>query len=66
MLFNHCIPKQNENVSIRYVVNYMYISYDNVMYAFLCMYIFGVPDCLWTSKLILNIMINEVISGMPQ
>ena len=40
--------------------------HDNVMYSSLCMYIFAVPDCLWTSKLILNIMINEVISGMPQ
>lgn len=35
--------------------------HDKVMYSFLCMYIFGVPNCLWASKFILNIMINEDI-----
>lgn len=44
--------------------------HDNVMYSFLQMYvyiyIFAVLNCLWASKLILNIMINENISRMPQ
>jgi len=40
MLFNHCIPKQNENIPIRYVVNYMYISYSWQCNVFLSMYVY--------------------------